>query len=975
MEERWEQADRIFDEALDHPAAERPSFLAEACGGDDALRALVERLLADAETLDAFLSPSGALAGAVGRTLAETMGDGDPPAAGTAVGRYRLGPELGRGGMAVVYLAERSDGLYAQKVAVKLVKRGSDTDEVLRRFEQERRILASLTHPGIARILDGGAAADGRPYFAMEYVEGRPIDAWCDERKLPLAARLRLFVRVARAVEHAHHNLVVHRDLKPSNILVTPAGHPKLLDFGIAKLLEDAGASDITGSDVRVLTPAYASPELIKGEPVTTASDVYQLGLLLYILLTGRHPYRGARDSAASLTRAILEDEPPRPSQAVLGDGGASASPGERAQARGLTPDRLARALSGDLDTIVLAALRKDPEQRYGDVGQLVDDVERHLAFEPVKARQAGPAYRLARFVRRHWLLVAVAGLGLAGLSIGLFVAALQARRAEHRFQEVRRLARAMIFDLDERIAPLPGSTPARQYVVATSLSYLDGLLAEAGDDPELRRELAEAYERVGDVQGHPRSPNLGQPQAALRSYQQALSLRTGPGFPASVEEARGLARLRTRIADVQESEGRLDEARASLDAALRTLRPRAGAAPPDADARRLLIDALTSLGTVHARGNDAASALTAHQESLAVAEAWLREDPVPDARRAVAMAEARVANALMEQGDVDASLAGHRRAVAALDELARLAPDDAGLRRDLRIALSWLGNVQGIPGFLNAGDTEGAIASYRRVLELSRALTDADPRDARGQLDWLNACWRLASVLADSAPAESVALVEQARGALVALRAGAPDSFDLARRDAALQATLADALARSGQPARALAVLREARPAAEALDRRNPGDVAVRALRRSLLRREGDLLRAAGETAAARQAYEQALALAEAWVREKPGDLYARWALAESYAALGRIALGSAREARRPPASRREEARAAQAWLRRALAVWQEWPKHASTSVFDRTRRALAERELAEAERLLGDGSGLASIAVGETPPALPSR
>ncbi|HET9317803.1 MAG TPA: serine/threonine-protein kinase, partial [Vicinamibacteria bacterium] len=532
MDGSWETADRIFDAALDRPAAERAAFLDEACAGDDALRALVERLLAEAETLDAFLAPAGALGGAVARSLTASD-DGDAPAAGTSVGRYRLGPELGRGGMAVVYLAERADGLFDQKVAVKLVKRGSDTDEVLRRFEQERRILASLTHPGIARLLDGGAAADGRPYFAMEHVEGRPIDAWCDERRLGIAARLRLFVRVARAVEHAHHNLVVHRDLKPSNILVTPEGHPKLLDFGIAKLLEDAGASDITASDVRVLTPAYASPEQIRGEPVSTASDVYQLGLLLYILLTGVHPYRGARDSAAALIRAILDEDPPRPSLAAAGGDGRSAH--EAALARGLTPEKLRRALAGDLDTIVVTALRKDAGQRYGDVGQLVDDVERHLRFEPVRARRAGPAYRVERFLRRHWLLATVAGLGLAGLSIGLVVAAREARRAEHRFQEVRRLARAMIVDLDERIAPLPGSTPARQYVVATSLTYLDGLLAEAGDDPALRRELAEAYERVGDVQGHPRSANLGQPQAALRSYERALALRLHEGQAASL--------------------------------------------------------------------------------------------------------------------------------------------------------------------------------------------------------------------------------------------------------------------------------------------------------------------------------------------------------------------------------------------------------------------------------------------------------
>jgi tetratricopeptide (TPR) repeat protein len=284
---------------------------------------------------------------------------------------------------------------------------------------------------------------------------------------------------------------------------------------------------------------------------------------------------------------------------------------------------------------------------------------------------------------------------------------------------------------------------------------------------------------------------------------------------------------------------------------------------------------------------------------------------------------------------------------VAVLDELSRAAPDDAGLRRDLRIALSWLGNVQGVPGYLNAGDVAGATASYRRVLELSRALTDADPRDARARLDWLNACWRLGSVLSEASPAESLALVEQALAAVAALRADAPESFDLARREAALQVVRADALAQSGRREQAIAVVREARAAAEALDRRAPGDVAVRALRRSLLRREGDLLRPMGEAPAARQAYEQALALAQAWEREKPRDPYALWALADSYAALGRLAHESAREPRRPPASRREEARAAQAWLRRSLEVWQDWPQRAASSGFDRSRRDKAEREL----------------------------
>jgi tetratricopeptide (TPR) repeat protein/tRNA A-37 threonylcarbamoyl transferase component Bud32 len=938
----WEQADRLLDAALDRPAAERPRFLDEACGGDAALRSRVERLLAGAETLDAFLAPGGALAAVGG------LDDPDAP----VVPRYRLGPEIGRGGMAVVHQAERADGLFEHRVAVKLVKRGSDTDEVLRRFEQERRILASLDHPDIARLLDGGAAEDGRPFFAMELVVGQPIDAWCDARRLAIPERLRLFVRVARAVEHAHRKLVVHRDLKPSNILVTAEGHPKLLDFGIAKLLEEGGGPDITGRDVRVLTPAYASPEQVKGEGVTTASDVYQLGLLLHVLLAGRHPYRDAGDSPQTVVRAILEaEDAPRPSAVVrslpLPEAEAVAA------ARGTTPRRLARALAGDLDTIVGAAARKDPARRYGGVGPLVDDVLRHLGREPVQARGRRPGYAVVRFVERHWLLASVSAVAIGGVAAGALVAERHARRADRRFQEVRRLARALIFDLDQRIAPLPGSTPARQFAVATSLSYLDGLLLEADGDPELLLELAEAYERVADVQGHPRSPNLGQPHAALRGYERALELRgrVGP----RPDQVTSRARLQTRRADVLETEGRLSEARVALEdasAALRRL------LPSEPDAPRLLAETMTSLGVVHARGNDAAAALAAHRGALAAAAEWERRAPGLASRRALAMAEARVANALSELGDLDASLAGHRRAAEALEVLARDAPDDQGLRRDLRLVTSWLGNVQGVPSYLNLGDTSGAVRSYRRALAMSDALAAADPLDARARLDALNARWRLASLLADDAPAEARALVEEALAGLAALREEAPEAFDLARRHAAVRLTLADVHIAAGRPEPALAVLREARQAAQSLTARAPADIGLRALRRSLWQREGDLLRRAGDLKAARTAHERALELARAWADERPDDPYALWALADTCAALARDARALADDATRPPAVRRQESQAAVAWQRRSVEVWQDWPRRAVTSAFDRDRLGRARRDLAAYERpIVRDG------------------
>jgi eukaryotic-like serine/threonine-protein kinase len=379
---RWQQIDDLFAAALERPPAERLSFLKEASRGDAELYGEVSALLASeaeaervlGESATAFAAPllPGLRAG-----LAAT--DAEPLPPDQRIGPYRLLEEIGRGGMGAVYRAERADGEFEQRVALKLVKRGMDTDEILRRFRHERQILASLEHPHIARLLDGGAAEDGRPYLVMELVAGEPIDAYCERKQLGIEARLRLFRTVCEAVQYAHQNLIVHRDIKPSNILVSePAaaeagGTPKLLDFGIAKLLaEDPSASTPhTRTGVRMLTPDYASPEQMRGAAVTTASDVYGLGVLLHLLLTGRRPDGAARPS----TLAIAE--------------------------------RLRRRLRGDLDTIVLKAMEADPALRYPSAGALADDVRRHLDGLPIEAHAAGTAYRAAKFVRRHRVTVA----------------------------------------------------------------------------------------------------------------------------------------------------------------------------------------------------------------------------------------------------------------------------------------------------------------------------------------------------------------------------------------------------------------------------------------------------------------------------------------------------------------------------------------------------------------------------------------
>jgi serine/threonine-protein kinase len=425
----WVEADRVFDRALELPPEERTRWLGEACAGNAALMAQVQSLL-DAD----------ARAGRFLEVDALRLVPPDDPESGTlvgsAIGPYRVVRELAHGGMGVVYFAERADGQFQQRLALKLIKRGMDSDEIHRRFLAERQILARLDHPQIARLLDGGITAEGQPWFAMEYVDGVPLTAYSDARGLGIPERLRIFEKVCEAVQYAHRNLVVHRDLKPSNVLVTADGQVKLLDFGIAKLMTaspdgaESGESDIremgtpaTLAGLRLMTPEYAAPEQVRGGPVTTATDVYALGAVLYELLTSRRVHRVENHSVAELERVICETVPEPPSSAVLHESGSRGR--THADAR-----RLRRQLSGDLDTIVLTALQKDPRRRYQSAEALLDDVRNQAAGRPVRARPDSWVYRAGKFVRRHRLAVAAGG-GLAlSLVAGLAGTLWQARAA-----------------------------------------------------------------------------------------------------------------------------------------------------------------------------------------------------------------------------------------------------------------------------------------------------------------------------------------------------------------------------------------------------------------------------------------------------------------------------------------------------------------------------------------------------------------
>jgi eukaryotic-like serine/threonine-protein kinase len=482
--ERWARLKELFEAAVDLAPNERAALLSNACDGDDALRREIESLLDSDNHTDGFIEEP------VFEIPRDLFPEAEESLAGRQFGPYQVLREIGRGGLGAVYLAARADDEYRKQVAIKLVRRGLDTEDILHRFRNERQILAQLDHPNIARLIDGGTTDDGLPYFVMEYVSGEPINAYCDANALATTERLTLFRKVCAAVTYAHQNLVIHRDLKPSNILVTPEGEPKLLDFGIAKLLS-AGDELFTQTipALRVMTPEYASPEQVKGDKIMTTSDVYSLGVLLYELLTGQRPYRLKTRTAEEISRAITNQEPERPSTALAKEGHPPSSI--------LNP----RSLRGDLDNIVLMAMRKEPARRYPSVGQFSEDIRRHLTGLPVIARKDTVSYRASKFVNRHRIGVAAAVLVLLSLVGGIVATLTQVRTARRE----RAKAEAISGFLQKTLnASNPDRNLSGQPTVKDVLDEASKRLAteELSDQPEVKAELqriiGESYFSLG---------------------------------------------------------------------------------------------------------------------------------------------------------------------------------------------------------------------------------------------------------------------------------------------------------------------------------------------------------------------------------------------------------------------------------------------------------------------------------------------
>ena len=497
--EQWQEVSPYLDEVLEILPEQRSAWLLSLSKKSARLASLVQLLLDEQQQLrqEGFLERSPLRAGA--------------GLAGQKIGAYRLVSQIGQGGMGSVWLAERSDGRFERQAAVKFVSIALTARATEERFKREGSILGRLIHPHIAALLDAGISAEGSPYLILEYVDGVAIDQFCDEHRLDVDARIKLFLDVLSAVAEAHANLIVHRDIKPSNVLVRNDGQVKLLDFGIAKLLAQEGdaasATLLTMEDGSALTPRFAAPEQITGGTVTTATDVYALGVLLYMLLTGQHPAGQTVHSPAELIKAIVDVEAPRASGIV--SRGALA-----AEQRSTSPEKLRRHLSGDLDTILAKTLKKNPQERYASVTAFADDLLRYLKHETIGARPDTFVYHASKFIRRNRTVVALTAtaivLVIGSLTAGLLIANRERKIAEQRFAQVRQLANKFL-SLDNQIRGLPGSTKVRMQMVTDSLQYLTSLGGDVHGDKDFALEIANAYVRVAHAQGDPTSPNLGQ--------------------------------------------------------------------------------------------------------------------------------------------------------------------------------------------------------------------------------------------------------------------------------------------------------------------------------------------------------------------------------------------------------------------------------------------------------------------------------
>ncbi len=952
--ERWQKIKSVLAEALEELPASRSAYLDRSCAGDEDLRREVELWLGrERELSPRFLNET-----ALPRAAASALTAGSIAWVGRRIGAYKTIELVGVGGMGEVYRALRADDQYRKEVALKIVRAGQDSSVILARFRHERQILASLEHPNIARLLDGGTTEEGTPYLVMELIEGQPIGQYCDSRKLSVSERLALFTQVCAAVQYAHQRLIIHRDIKPSNILVTPEGVPKLLDFGIAKVLGTDLQSTETVTAFRALTPGYASPEQIKGETVTTASDVYSLGVVLYELLTARSPYTANTGAPQEFLRQICELEPEKPSAAVTDKRSRDANAAPQlavedvSAARNTSPLKLRKQLQRDLDNIVLMALRKEPLRRYSSVEQFAEDIRRNLATLPVVAQRNTARYRVSKFVARHRSGVLAAVTLAVALVAALIITMREAQLANRRFNDVRGLANSLIFDVHDSIKDLPGSTPARKLIVDRALQYLNVLAQESNGDKGLQRELAAAYERVGAVQGDYTENNLGDSQGSLASYQKALDIREQiDAGSRDWNDHLALAQNYRLVGHQQWANGDLHGAREHIDRAIAISENLSHAQPENSKI-------LSELGFDYG-----ASARLGYPEDRSA-----RQKIVDDYRRALAADEILLklkpddvtalrgyaldlggVGFFLEGSDPLAGLASFEKA---LDIDRRVSQISSEPRDQRRVAIDY-GSIGSV--YDDVGDYTRAVDYDMKDLAIFQDLTRADPKNAllrRGLAIAYN------NTAAASVRAGKIELaLEYSNKSVDIMRtlvASEPQKAYQQGKFAGTLVTRGTILIAANRPEAAIADFESARSLYES--RNMEGTTYKRTNVAACDVKIGEAVARTQNDQAAADSYQKALLIVEPLISAENADLDALYVAADAYSGLGDISMRKAQQTGQTTDRQKPNWAAARSWYQLSLNTWHrfEHPNHTAPNSFQVGDPVTAKKKLEVVENAL---------------------
>ena len=907
--EQWRSVKDKIESLFGLEVSRRSAYLDEIAGSDHNLRRELESLLISHDSMaEDFLNvplypepsvPISSAASLIGKRL----------------GSYQIVSEIGKGGMGQVYRALRVDDQYQKEVAIKLISAERESAFVVARFKNERQILARLEHPNIARLLDGGATAEGVPYLVMELIEGESIIDYSNRRSLDITAQLKLFLQVCSAVQFAHQRLIIHRDIKPGNILVTRDGTPKLLDFGISKILgveNETGAADPTLTVFRMLTPAYASPEQVKGVPITTASDVYSLGVVLYELLTGRRPYC-AEGSPEQIVRAICEQAPEKPSAAVRRSGGADATrPSSSSSTQRIgnqAVERLGKHLRGDLDNLVLMALRKEPERRYASVEQLAEDIRRYLGDLPIIARKDTTLYRASKFIMRHRAGLAGTAIVILTIITAFLITLREAQIARRRFNDVRQLANYLVFDVHDSIKELSGATSARQLLTQKASLYLDGLAKESGNDLALQRELASAYERLGMVQGEIGQGNEGNTAAALESYRKAQALEEKICKRGDTKDLLRYAGTYGDIARIQWNSGDAGNALRSGMKALDMLEALAQKEPDNADVLRVLGPNYTYVAdlipTTHERSilhGDADQTIERYyRRALEIDEKLASKSTDPKLRRTVAVDEFYFARYLRESGRWQEAVEMIDKAQSTTQSIIRSTGSTDKLRRDLATNDDAAGDA-----YLAGGRSIEALANYREANKILAARVEADPSDydarlifAENQLNIGNALRKMGRY--------SEALTYFQIGRKILAEAVVKDPGAQVVKQVLALAEMLTAKSLDGQRnlVAAAPYFNKAIARSKAATEADPSDLDGQITLTGLMEARADFLQSRSELSLAQDDYNQAIKICEPLLIKAPDSSELRSVLAKGYLGLAQVESARAEKSQAPGAQK----------------------------------------------------------------------